>query len=1359
MSTPKPSSPRGEPPSAFNSRTFNLDMSIKVDAPVGSMSISPSSRDVVLASRQGLHIVDLDNPYDPPRFLQHLTAWSVADVQWSPHASHSHWVASTSNRKAIVWNLALPSRKAIEHVLDSHTRAITDINFSAHQPNTLATCSIDSFVHCWDLRIARRPVMSFCDWFAGATQVKFNRQNEHILASSHDKYLYIWDMRMGAHEIRRISAHSTKIYGLDWNRTRPSGIATCALDKTVKFWNYELSPQDTPERVINTSFPVWRARHTPFGRGILTMPQRGDTSLYLWDRRTKADHIDTPVATFEGHTDHVKEFLWRWRGGEGEDGLDDREFQLVSWGLDKDIRLWSIDKEVMERVGHDPKKKLRFRVTRRGAQYKTYRDQAAIVKEDSLFPQSTRSGVMSPVPGPTGLGRQLSMASLSGDSLSVSKVGSIKEGGFMRAGRKRRKEINPITWMKGVKIGRRIPGSGGESEESRNSTRGNGLFGVGWDGPETLGDEISLVGVKFPKINFEKVNIAARTCTVSLTGPWGAENKWVFLRADVTFPSDYPGDAKSLPVFTLEKTNSIPDGNLEIIDANLKKIAEAHIGKARVCLEPCLCYLLGERAEDAAWDGSEDEGQSSSDDDDGAVGLGIRSTEEEEGVGGLPEINNQASVPLPRACGAVWANDGRLVCFFPPKEDRLGPRSLLSSLAVRDSERTRQPGGRLWESFGRLYTSTTGPRRRGHWLSEADGDASENSYSTSSSSSSDESDNSISGGPLRPTLGWRLNGNIGKGFRRGGSTDRSTQRSTGTGVKTITGFNPSKPKNVVSIHDFSYLLPAKRELAVEYKVSGEGPEICRHNANVADKYGYIDMADVWRLIEMVLCNEVPLEISTLARGRRDSGLGLEMDNKMTAITNVGAKEDSIKVAYWGKIKWGAHPLGGRWLVGDLFNYFQRKADMQMLAMLSCIFCEVDPVDEFEGGLKIPFEVGFSPLPSVTKYLRSQDVPLPGKVTAYTLEYFSNLELARQTQSMMLSIPPQHHSASMTPMTHGSFGSSNGGGFNSDPSMPYSTGTTPPLRNFGLDVDGFSSYPSLSSSPEQTHHYRRSTAAMAANFSAGLVRAFGPGTASPPTRKRLSPTESLMGNSTNATTSGVTWGPITTFGSGSKGPPSEDLTETNSDHEYPPSARITMMNLDKFDDEGNVNIPFLDPNKTKLYRSYRENYADILYVWNLQIQRLEILQFNGLKCNQVDEEGELVGFGRKRGNADGWDGLEIAGHCSKCGAVLDVTKGARGECKACKRRQVTMTCCVCDVIIKGLYGPCLRCGHVAHADCHEAWFSKEGIAECPTGCGCNCMRFVENGFKFERVPPVPPVNIRPPREERPRRPMMRHNHML
>ena len=191
-----------------------------------------------------------------------------------------YWVVSTSNQKALVWNLATKSSlTAVEHVLHAHTRAITDINFSAHHPDVLATCAVDSLVHCWDLRSPARPSMSFCDWFAGATQVKWNRQDSHIIASSHDKFLRIWDIRKGAYPLRSIEAHDTKIYGIDWNRTRSSGIVTCSLDRSIKFWNYEDSDEE-PERVIRSPFPVWRARHTPMGWGLLAMTQPENSNVH-----------------------------------------------------------------------------------------------------------------------------------------------------------------------------------------------------------------------------------------------------------------------------------------------------------------------------------------------------------------------------------------------------------------------------------------------------------------------------------------------------------------------------------------------------------------------------------------------------------------------------------------------------------------------------------------------------------------------------------------------------------------------------------------------------------------------------------------------------------------------------------------------------------------------------------------------------------------------------------------------------------------------------------------------------------------------------------------------------------------------
>ena len=65
--------------------------------------------------------------------------------------------------------------------------------------------------------------------------------------------------------------------------------------------------------MFNTSYPVWRARDLPFGRGVLSLPQRGENDLGVWSY----DHPEAPVYLLEGHSDTVKEFVWR-RGGTGE---------------------------------------------------------------------------------------------------------------------------------------------------------------------------------------------------------------------------------------------------------------------------------------------------------------------------------------------------------------------------------------------------------------------------------------------------------------------------------------------------------------------------------------------------------------------------------------------------------------------------------------------------------------------------------------------------------------------------------------------------------------------------------------------------------------------------------------------------------------------------------------------------------------------------------------------------------------------------------------------------------------------------------------------------------------------------------
>ena len=492
--------------SAFDSPTFLQDGSFRLDKPVGSASISPCGRDVVLASRQGLHIIDLDSPWSPPRHLAHHTPWEVADVQWSPFAARDYWVVSTSNQKALVWNLALAhAQSSVEHVLHGHSRAITDINFSAHYPDILATCAVDSFVHCWDLRHPSKPAMTFCDWFAGATQVKWNRQNSHILASSHDRYLRVWDDRKGAYPLRSIEAHATKIYGIDWSRTEITHLVTCSLDKTIKFWDYA-KDNDEPDHVLHTPFPVWRARHTPFGSGLLAMPQRGDHDLHLYDCRIDVvknfEHTVTAVHKFDGHDDQVKEFLWRPRGNVTED-IHDREFQLVSWGTDRILRLHKVDEETVGKVGYQKGMhvKRKMNITRKNAVYKTFREDPLRTEGTTLGGDGTFNGI--------GALEIRSTPTIGMSRVPVPFIGGYGNGGFTSLINGQRpgdtSEMDPISWMRGVKIGKREQSPSGGHQSVSSIISPSIETDPTWDNFESLGEEITHVGDKFKKVKFEEV--------------------------------------------------------------------------------------------------------------------------------------------------------------------------------------------------------------------------------------------------------------------------------------------------------------------------------------------------------------------------------------------------------------------------------------------------------------------------------------------------------------------------------------------------------------------------------------------------------------------------------------------------------------------------------------------------------------------------------------------------------------------------------------------------------------------------------------------------------------------------------------
>lgn len=93
--------------------------------------------------------------------------------------------------EVVTWRFGDPT---LIHSLRAHTRVVTDIDWHSKEPHLLASCSIDTFTHLWDLRDPRKPIMSLSAvCMSGATQVGFNRVSGSLLATAHDGDLRIWD--------------------------------------------------------------------------------------------------------------------------------------------------------------------------------------------------------------------------------------------------------------------------------------------------------------------------------------------------------------------------------------------------------------------------------------------------------------------------------------------------------------------------------------------------------------------------------------------------------------------------------------------------------------------------------------------------------------------------------------------------------------------------------------------------------------------------------------------------------------------------------------------------------------------------------------------------------------------------------------------------------------------------------------------------------------------------------------------------------------------------------------------------------------------------------------------------------------
>ncbi|XP_001870851.2 GATOR complex protein Wdr59 isoform X1 [Culex quinquefasciatus] len=263
--------------------------------------------------------------------------YEVSAAEWAICQNSQEYcaIATSQTIEVVTWKSGQPT---IKHSLRAHTRMITDIDWHSKVPHLLASCSIDTYTHLWDLRDPRKPVLSLnAVCMSGASQVGFNRVSGNLVATAHDGDLRIWDQRKGSCPIQYITAHLSRIHGINWSHDHETSLSTASQDGTVKY--FDINNPRRAEKIITTSCPVWRARYTPFADGLVTISVphqgRGEHSLLMWNNSKQ----DSPICSLTGHTDVVLDFAWR-RNSLSVDP------ELITWSRDQTIRIWRIDEDI-----------------------------------------------------------------------------------------------------------------------------------------------------------------------------------------------------------------------------------------------------------------------------------------------------------------------------------------------------------------------------------------------------------------------------------------------------------------------------------------------------------------------------------------------------------------------------------------------------------------------------------------------------------------------------------------------------------------------------------------------------------------------------------------------------------------------------------------------------------------------------------------------------------------------------------------------------------------------------------------------------------------------------------------------------
>nr|CAB3267714.1 ZF(RING)-3 zinc finger protein [Phallusia mammillata] len=496
-----------------------------------AMSVNALGDLVVLGSRRHLTLIELKEPQKVVRRVHLTNKWDISHLFWNPSVAHNNFILTTYNQWADVWRFDEGMEKCVAQ-LKGHTRAISDADWSAVNPNLCATCSLDTYIYIWDSRDLKRHKFAIST-VSGSGQVKWNKINANYLSTAHDGNIRVWDIRNVKTAMHYITAHLSKINYLDWDPNHEHTLASASQDSTIKLWNTSETPRKA-ELQMTFKHPVWKLSYTPFGSGLVSVELANfrETPLTLWN----VNEPDQPVHSFVGHNDVIL-------GYHIAKSKSDTNWKLVTWCKDQTLQINNLDQNLLYACGMS--KDSIDHVPEDEEVYNLMHDVTTDEKEpaEPIHPvsnviQSSNSSVESNV------------SLVSGSYKSVSHE---YPDGFM--------DNTPS-----------------ESYQFNKSL----TISSPATSMHSLEQEFKLLNVSLPNLRLDEVDLSQRTCSVSLRTP--VFYAWI----KISFPPTYPHNEP--PMFLFSKNNLSGDA-IAKLKLTLQETAQHHVRNNRSCLEPCLRQL------------------------------------------------------------------------------------------------------------------------------------------------------------------------------------------------------------------------------------------------------------------------------------------------------------------------------------------------------------------------------------------------------------------------------------------------------------------------------------------------------------------------------------------------------------------------------------------------------------------------------------------------------------------------------------------------------------------------------------------------------------------------------------------------